>query len=511
MKNSYVDIFFQEYEDIAIDLEKACLEFENSNSPSDCDAVFRYVHTLKGSSQTVGLTELGEFIHHFETALVDVKSGKTVASIEFMKALFDCLSVIELWVSALKEGHDEKPQEAIASALAQLERGLATASENNSAAPQSVPKVKPETKSKVEGKKDADEAIRISTKKIDKLLQLVGEISSQISIVKHQTEAPNPCNEKKLQALFFANRISKELREQTLSLRMQPVMNLFQKMERVARDVARKIDKNIKVTFSGEDVELDKTVIDYIKDPLLHIIRNAIDHGVEHPDERVKNNKPPQGKIMISAENHANGVNLHIRDDGRGLDTKRIKEKAIEKGLIEPDSDIPDEQLFHLIMKPGFSTASEVTDISGRGVGMDVVRAAINECSGDIHIDSTKGKGTEFKVFIPSTVSILDALIIDVNGLLYAVPVQDVSEIIDRSQYKISVCTNKGKVLSLRHEVVPFKQISEFLPTASENQPSNRGKPNELYNFNAPALVVRRALAVLGEDDEQLDDCGLSS
>ncbi len=482
-------MFLDEYQDISSKLEKACIDFEKDPSLANCDTIFRLVHTIKGSSQTVGLKDLGDFVHHLEDALVKIKSGKLPVTTDFVGALFSCLALTDDWIALVRNNSPIELKSQIEACLGQLTNAMTGApAAIREAAPSAVSNVpkKPESK---ETKKDIDESVRVSTKKIDRLLQLVGEISSQVSIIGHNAKRDPEAAGK---ALYFANKIARELREQTLSLRMQPIEPLFQKMERTARDVARTLGKQIQVTLSGSEVELDKMVVESIRDPLLHIIRNAVDHGLEKPDDRTKAGKNPLGQLTINAINHANGVNITIMDDGRGLDSERILNKALEKGLIAPGSTPSEEQIHQMIMLPGFSTAAEVTEISGRGVGMDVVKSAIDECSGDIQIASKFGHGSSFTVFIPATVSIMDALIIDVDGLLYAIPIQEIAEIVDLVDYKIARCTGEGQVLTLRKEIVPLKRLSDFLPSSKFERKPQEPTDADTGGYYRPGLIIRR-------------------
>lgn len=225
------------------------------------------------------------------------------------------------------------------------------------------------------------------------MIRLIGELSIQHSIIKNAKESESLNTVQAGDAINLSHKVIQDLQSETMSLRMQPLEGLFQRMERVARDVARQQNKKINVVLKGTDVELDKTVIEQMKDPLVHILRNAVDHGIESEDARSKSGKSPTATILIEGLQTATNVTIRISDDGQGLNEDKILQKARERGLIASDAQPPPHDIHQMIFLPGFSTADKVTDVSGRGFGMDVVRQAVNDLSGDIEITSIRSKG----------------------------------------------------------------------------------------------------------------------
>lgn len=320
----------------------------------------------------------------------------------------------------------------------------------------------------------SDETIRVSLKKLDTVIRLIGELSIQQAIIKNAKETNQFESKQAQDAITLANKGIQDLQTEAMSLRMQPLETFFQRLERVARDVARQQGKAIEVHLRGTDVELDKTVIERIKDPLVHLLRNAVDHGIEDGDARQARNKPKAANITIEALYTAASVSIRISDDGRGLDEEKIFATAKARGLLAADASLSSREIHQLIFMPGFSTASKVTDVSGRGVGMDVVKRSVDELNGSILIETTPGMGTTFQISLPSSLSIVDALIIGLGQSLYAVPIQDIEEVIEIDESLIESTTKRGRVLCHRGEVVPIERLIDYLPIPGSKMLTSR-------------------------------------
>jgi two-component system chemotaxis sensor kinase CheA len=337
----------------------------------------------------------------------------------------------------------------------------------------------------------AGSTIRIAASKIDELIQLIGELSINQSILyqgrKEGTLQSDICKN----AINQSNKITKELHTKVLTLNMQPVQSLFQRLERVARDVARSQGKQIDIVLEGAQVELEKTVLERITDPLIHILRNAVDHGVENSEERAKTDKPEVATITLSASHDVGGVCIKISEDGKGLNTEKICEKGLERGIIPPHANWTPDEINQIIFLPGFSTAEKVTDVSGRGVGMDVVTTAIEALRGSIQLKSVQGKGTTFTIMLPTTMSIIDALVVTIDKVAYAVPTFELSEIIDLSTQKIDVTGTDGRMLSLRGAVVPVESLDHYLPALEGLKQNTADTPVDNETSGEPALIVR--------------------
>ncbi|HAM53276.1 MAG TPA: chemotaxis protein CheA [Nitrospiraceae bacterium] len=310
--------------------------------------------------------------------------------------------------------------------------------------------------------------IRVDLGKLDRLMNLVGEMVIINSMVQQiiqdkrfltDHESSNRLND------FFPRlqRIGTDIQESTLALRMLPVREVFQRFSRLVRELAASKGKNITLMVSGEGTELDKGVLDKITDPLIHLIRNAIDHGIEMPEERMSQGKPAQGTIHLSAYQMGNAVYIEVEDDGRGLNREKILEKAIAQGIIHGASGLTDEQLCHLILLPGFSTADKITDVSGRGVGMDIVKKNIEFFNGRMQIRTKAGVGTTVSIKLPLTLAIIDGLTVSIGDEAFVVPISSVMESLRPHREDVSTIAGKGEVIRVRGEYLPLFRLRDLL------------------------------------------------
>ncbi len=305
------------------------------------------------------------------------------------------------------------------------------------------------------------ETVRVDRQLLDELINQIGEIVIGASMVSQDMMSLS--GGKTLESVSALEKTVRDLQEMSLGLRMVPIAATFQKMNRVVRDVAKKLGKQIQFVTEGDDTELDKSVVDQISDPLVHMVRNAADHGIETPDERTLHGKPVEGSVKLRAYQQGGNVYIELHDDGRGLNRKRILEKAIERGLVAPDATPSDTEICNLIFQPGFSTASEVTDVSGRGVGMDVVRRNVESLQGSVSIQSVEGQGSKLTVRLPLTLAILDGLLVRLTNEVFVIPLLSVIESICVKPKEIKRVVGVGEVIKLRGEVVPVLRLHRAL------------------------------------------------
>lgn len=335
------------------------------------------------------------------------------------------------------------------------------------AAPPAPERRKPEDRRKVDRRKAAQpsgggggSSIRVDTKKIDSLINMVGELvitQSMLGMLGDGFELSRV--ERLKEGLAQLERHTRELQESVMQIRMLPISFTFSRFPRLVHDLSNKLGKNIELVMSGETTEVDKTVIEKIGDPLVHLVRNSLDHGIEKPDERVAAGKPEQGTIQLNAFHKGGNIVIEIRDDGKGLNTEKIHSLAIERGLIKEDDNLSDKEINELIFQPGFSTADEVSDVSGRGVGMDVVRRNINELGGSIEIESEPGVGSAIIVRLPLTLAILDGQTICVGDEIYIVPLVSIVESIQPDESMLNMLAGKGETFKLREEYLPIVRM----------------------------------------------------
>ncbi len=316
--------------------------------------------------------------------------------------------------------------------------------------------------------------VKLDTRKLDALVDLMGElVIAQSMVVQHRLVQQQRDRELE-RHLRQLSRITTDLQRNAMSLRMVPIRSAFQKMTRLVRDLATAQNKQVQLHLSGEDTELDRNIVEELADPLLHMMRNAVDHGIESPSERLAKGKSAQGNIYLHAAHQGGGILIRMRDDGKGLDAQRILAKALQKGLISGEEAPTDKAIFNLIFLPGFSTAEKITDISGRGVGMDVVRGNIARLRGRIDIESAPNQGTTFDIFLPLTLAIIDGMLVGVGQERFILPTLAIRESLRPHRHMVSTVQGKGEVISVRDKLIPLVRLSEKLGISSQvTDPSN--------------------------------------
>jgi len=302
--------------------------------------------------------------------------------------------------------------------------------------------------------------IRIEAQKLDSLINLVGELVINVANIRQISEKAG--EKEMLESAVTMSRLVEEVRDSAMNIRMVLIGDTFKRFERVVRDLGRKMNKEIILKISGGETELDKTVVEKINDPLMHIIRNSIDHGIGTPDERKKMGKAPAGTIHVNAFHDTGNIVIEISDDGNGLNKDRILKKAIEKGLASHGIEYSDSEIYKFIFEPGFSTAEKVTDVSGRGVGMDVVKRNIESLRGTVDIDSQTGVGTTIRIALPLTLAIIDGFLVEIGKSSYVIPLDMVLECININTEGDTVGHETGDFVNLRGEVLPYLRMRDF-------------------------------------------------
>jgi two-component system chemotaxis sensor kinase CheA len=302
--------------------------------------------------------------------------------------------------------------------------------------------------------------LRVSVEKIDQLINLVGELVITQAMLAQKAQALDPnLHNGVVAGLTDLERNTRDLQDSVMGIRMIPMSFVFNRFPRMLRDLAGKLGKKIELKTSGEATELDKGLIEKITDPLTHLVRNSVDHGIESPADRVAAGKPANGTITLSARHQGGSIVIEVRDDGRGLDREKILRKAAEKGIAVSDR-MTDQEVWQLIFAPGFSTADVVTDVSGRGVGMDVVKRNITSLGGTVEIDSNLGRGTRVSVRLPLTLAIMDGMSVGVGGEVYILPLASVVETFQADQSKIKSLADRGKVVQVREDYLPVRNLA---------------------------------------------------
>ena len=325
-----------------------------------------------------------------------------------------------------------------------------------------------------------DESIRVSLARLEKLLNFVGEIVILQTVLKEQAFAGNPQVLRK--TIQQMSKVTKEVQDISMSLRMVPLKQTFQKMQRIVRDTSSALNKKVQLVLEGEETEVDKTVLESLSDPLVHLIRNAVDHGIENPADRIQKGKSESGKIKLSAYHQSGKLVIEIKDDGGGIPADKLRQKAIEKGILKPGQTISDQDAIGLIFHAGFSTKAQVTEVSGRGVGMDVVKTNIEQMSGEVLVDTTLHEGSTFKVILPLTLAIIDGMIVRSGEERFVIPLAHVHESVKPEVEDLIQTTGVGEVLMLRGENLPVFRLSKYL---GKNKKIAEGKSEKI------AIIVR--------------------
>lgn len=538
--------FLEEAAQLLADAEQCFLDLEtNSTDISILEKIFRLAHNLKGSAKAVGFGEMGEFTHQLESLLLKLKNGELQIKTSTVSLLLNCNDHLRNWVDTLKADFDahvesgellERISDQITGKNTEApatESGQAVAIEDDSflesvellksadafekisvadvaaslpvnepivptvpqvivgdnlPTPPSVPAEKTTGASKAAAPA-AEENIRVGLHRLEKLMNNVGELVILQTVLNQQRlQIQSPLIQKTIAQLA---KITKDIQDISMSLRMVPLKTTFQKVQRIVRDTSKMLNKDIQLVIEGEETELDKTVVEHLGDPLVHLIRNAVDHGIESAEDRKKAGKSVTGRISLSAFHKGGKIVIEIKDDGKGLDPQKLREIAIKKGLIKESTILSDKEAQNLIFAPGFSTKSEVTEISGRGVGMDVVKTNIEKTlHGDVSLESEVGKGTKFQIQLPLTLAIIDGMIMTSKNEKYIIPITQVHESIQPPKQDVHTVSGFGDIFSLRGEQLPLFRLGKLLGLEASLKPVHESIAVVVRTGAAPFAVL---------------------
>ena len=439
-------------------IEQNVLALEQDPSRMDpLHAMFRAFHTIKGLAGFLELHCIRTVSHETETLLDLARNGQlqlTPRVIDVILAAADYLGR-ELDGVAAGGGESGSPD-----ALVERLRGAAHPSDPQiEALSRGVRSEEAAPETAAAKTRSGPASVKVDTAKLDFLVDMVGEMVIAQSLVRHCPELANLQNPALMRNVAQLSRITGEVQKTAMAMRMVSVGMLFQKMARLVRDLCKKAGKQAELITSGEDTELDRTIVDELADPLMHMVRNAIDHGIEPPAERVAAGKPACARIELRAAHKSGHILIEIADDGRGISRDVVLRKAIAKGLVRPDQALADHEVYNLIFQPGFSTAEKVTDISGRGVGMDVVQRQIQKLRGRTEIQTVQGRGTTFQLKLPLTLAIIDGLIVGVGDERYIVPLFAVKQILRPEPGMVSTIENRREIALIRERVLPIVRL----------------------------------------------------
>jgi two-component system chemotaxis sensor kinase CheA len=477
--------FIIETSEIIETLDQDLVELENRKNDLELlNKIFRGAHTMKGSSSFLGFDKLAAVTHHAEEILNRLRKGEITVSHEMMDVLLAFVDVIKKILNDIKSGTDTTEIEDIVNKLKLANEGKLPPSANLSSAERTSPGSDLHTEDAAKVSADAgqvkkvainmEQTLRVDVSRLDHLMELVGELV----LSRNRIAQLSTALEKKFENEYLVEQLAEttsqiglittELQLAVMKTRMIPIGKTFNKFPRMVRDLSREKNKEIDLIISGEETELDKSVVEEIGDPLIHMIRNSVDHGVEEPDIREQEGKPRKGTVWLSAYHEGNHIIIEIKDDGAGMDPEKLKKKALEKGMLSADeaANMDKETAYALIFRPGFSTAEKITNISGRGVGMDVVKTNIEKLNGLIRIESELGGGTRFQLKLPLTLAIIQALFVESAGENFAIPLVSVIETVRIHMNEVHSFEGR-EVLKLRDTVLSLLRLNEVFDLES--------------------------------------------
>jgi len=482
------------------------------------NAIFRPFHTIKGVAGFLNLAQIQELSHEVEFLLDEVRNGRlpvsselvdtVLAGVDLLRAMladleeamtesralreFD-LTPIKARIPTLREAASQHPRlgeilvdqgvvppEEVAASLARQEAEYRTRPlgellvEEGKAPPRTVAGalVQQMAAARAGGETVTPATVKVDLAKVDLLVDLMGELVIIQSQVRQSPVIAAATDQKLVRDLGQMSRITSDLQRISMSLRMVPIGATFRKMVRLVRDLSHKVGKRVSLLLEGEETEIDRNMVEAIYDPLVHLVRNAVDHGLETPAEREAQGKPPEGRLWLRAYQKGGNIVIEIEDDGRGLDREAILARARERGLVAAEENLPSARIDSLIFEPGFSTARQVSEVSGRGVGMDVVKQTVEHLRGKIETFSQPGQGTRFTLRLPLTLAIIDGLVVRVGRERYILPAVGVRESVRPKAEDCFTVAGRGELLRVREQLLPLVRLHRLLGTGNGDIPA---------------------------------------
>ncbi len=508
--------FITECQELIEGAEAALLGIEvNPGDTEAVNTVFRAFHTIKGTAAFLGIDAISGLAHRAESLLSRARDGEirltggyadlALRSADMLKELLEALkdalagrseeipSHLGALMAVLADPDAAGAGEALApvsgaAAIPKANAAIrASANGTSPAAPSPVASSplreatsapdSPEARGPQRPKSsDAEEtSVRVRTDRLDQLIEMVGELVIAQSMVAQDPGVLSGHQHELTRKVAHAGKIVRELQALSMSMRMVPLKPTFQKMARLVRDLAQKSGKQVEFITEGDDTEIDRNMVDVVRDPLVHMVRNAVDHGIESPQVRVEAGKPAQGRVVLRAFHAGENVVVEIRDDGKGLDRERIVAKAVSRGILDADRSLSDAEVYDLIFAPGFSTADQVTDISGRGVGMDVVRKSVEALRGRVEIASEAGHGSTFSLRLPLTLAITDGMLVRIGEERYIIPTVNIYLSFRPELSALSTVAGRGELVMLRGELMPVFRLHRLFDIENAVEDPTRG------------------------------------
>jgi two-component system chemotaxis sensor kinase CheA len=498
--------FLQETEEGLAKADAALMDVERGDDdPETVNGLFRVFHTIKGTAGFVDAKEVTALAHTTETMLNLVRQHTLEFRGPVLDLVFDATAMMRRLLVPMRVAVETRTEIAPTAELPALLGHIEAAIQGQAPAPapepppppkpteelwdvapvapvstrpEAAPVVqapRPQAHANAPAQAKLQDTIKIDLARVDNLVEMIGELVIAESMVVHSPEVTSQTSPKFRAYIGQLTKIARDLQDVGTRMRMVPVRGAFQKMARLVRDLSRKSGKEIQLVQSGEGTEMDRSMVEQIGDPLIHMIRNAIDHGIDTAEERLKAGKPAAGTIRLGAYHEGGGIVIEVGDDGRGLDRDAILRKARAQGLVKDEQSLTDSEIYSLIFAPGFSTAKQVTELSGRGVGMDVVRRNIEAMRGRVTISTVPGQGTTFKLILPLTLAIIDAMLVECGRERYLIPTLSIVQSIQPTASMLGAFAGSAEIINVRGEVLPLLRLDRLFNVAGAKQDATCG------------------------------------
>ena len=496
------------------EIEVNILNLEQNPENTDCiNAIFRPFHSIKGVAGFLNLEKIRDLAHNLENLLDKARNNELRVSPPLIDVILDGADALKALILRLKdeiEGQPSTPLKIDLVALVQRIKNVEKGEEENPAKKKlgeilvtdgviaqndvedalktaQTPPIKKIGEVLIEeGKvttkqvsqalrKQSEQSVeastlRVDTRKLDDLIDMVGEMVITQSMIQQDISRQVNVEKSLIRDIAQFSRITSSLQRTSMILRMIPIRQTFQRMSRLIRDLAKNAGKSVNIEIVGEETEIDRNMVDEIYNPLVHMVRNAVDHGLETPEDRIKAGKSEKGLISLRAYHRGGNIVIEISDDGRGLNRQKIIDKALKKGLITNIDDVSDQDVYKMILLPGLSTAEKITDVSGRGVGMDVVKQAVEKLRGKMDIESIEGKGTTFITRFPLTLAIIDGMMVKVGQEVYIIPTMSIRQTLRPSKEHYNVVVNKGETINVMGQLLALVRLNDLLGVKTESK-----------------------------------------
>ncbi len=488
----YAELFAAEAREHLAEMDRALVALEkNPDDRGSLDGIFRSVHTIKGMAAAMGYDVATRLAHTIESVLAELRGERRRVSADLVDLLLESIDLLGTVVEATVAGEQPPDPELVVERLI-LWRLAGERSQPAETAPAKW--YKPPPAGGAPSRRADVTRVRVDSRRLDALMNLTGELT----IVRDRLRLlAEELRSDALQELVErAGRLVSELQVHVVESRMVPVWQIFDRFPRLVRDAARGAGKEVELVICGKEMELDRSLLDAIADPLVHLLRNAVDHGIESAEERERLGKSVAGRVELEARRERSRVVIVVRDDGRGIDRQAVIEKARREGLIDEADELTDQELFRIVARPGFSTVAEVTSLSGRGVGLNVVEDTVRGLGGSVELQSEAGAGTRVRLELPLTLAIVPALIVRVAGQVYALPATFTRESFELSEAQVERA-HGGEWVTWRDQRVPVRRLGQIFANGSAGPAPTQTESAGVLKLVALDFGGRRSVVVV--------------